>query len=386
MSLTLRAECPNAEEMSLPCEQVSREMVSESCALVPRLRAVIRNMISIRFIINNFKNKKNSPIFAGMKKVLFIILCLVQFSTFSAEAQKSMALVSVSVTDMKKAPDYQSETVSQAMMGTPVEVTGKEGYWYSIVTPEGYAGWTTEQNIFLISEEEMERWKQADRLIVKEYFTVVTAGPSDRSGVLSDCVMGNIVEPDSGRSSENGYVPVVLPDGRKGYVPAGSVQNLRRWMEDAAGPSGEDIVSTASRFLGFPYLWGGLSPKGVDCSGLVKLSYFLNGIILLRDASQQIDTGDPLDYSDILGSLQAGDLVFFGRSATDTRGRSVSHVGICMGNGMMIHSSLRVRVNSLLPGRPDSYTSKKIVGACRILGHQDTEPGIVTVLEHPWYF
>ena len=321
-----------------------------------------------------------------MKKVLFIILCLVQFSTFSAEAQKSMALVSVSVTDMKKAPDYQSETVSQAMMGTPVEVTGKEGYWYSIVTPEGYAGWTTEQNIFLISEEEMERWKQADRLIVKEYFTVVTAGPSDRSGVLSDCVMGNIVEPDSGRSSENGYVPVVLPDGRKGYVPAGSVQNLRRWMEDAAGPSGEDIVSTASRFLGFPYLWGGLSPKGVDCSGLVKLSYFLNGIILLRDASQQIDTGDPLDYSDILGSLQAGDLVFFGRSATDTRGRSVSHVGICMGNGMMIHSSLRVRVNSLLPGRPDSYTSKKIVGACRILGHQDTEPGIVTVLKHPWYF
>ncbi len=136
----------------------------------------------------------------------------------------------------------------------------------------------------------MERWKQADRLIVKEYFTVVTAGPSDRSGVLSDCVMGNIVEPDSGRSSENGYVPVVLPDGRKGYVPAGSVQNLRRWMEDAAGPSGEDIVSTASRFLGFPYLWGGLSPKGVDCSGLVKLSYFLNGIILLRYASQQIDT------------------------------------------------------------------------------------------------
>ena len=317
---------------------------------------------------------------------MFIILCLVQFSTFSAEAQKSMALVSVSVTDMKKAPDYQSETVSQAMMGTPVEVTGKEGYWYSIVTPEGYAGWTTEQNIFLISEEEMERWKQADRLIVKEYFTVVTAGPSDRSGVLSDCVMGNIVEPDSGRSSENGYVPVVLPDGRKGYVPAGSVQNLRRWMEDAAGPSGEDIVSTANQFLGFPYLWGGLSPKGVDCSGLVKLSYFLNGIILLRDASQQIDTGYPLDYSDILGSLQAGDLVFFGRSATDTRGRSVSHVGICMGNGMMIHSSLRVRVNSLLPGRPDSYTSKKIVGACRILGHQDTEPGIVTVLEHPWYF
>ena len=70
-----------------------------------------------------------------MKKVLFIILCLVQFSTFSAEAQKSMALVSVSVTDMKKAPDYQSETVSQSMMGTPVDVPDKEGDLHSIVTP-----------------------------------------------------------------------------------------------------------------------------------------------------------------------------------------------------------------------------------------------------------
>ena len=317
---------------------------------------------------------------------MFIILCLALFFTFSVEAREGMALVSVSVTDMKKAPDYQSETVSQAMMGTPVEVVGKEGYWYSIVTPEGYRGWTTEQNIVLMSEEKMRDWKQTDRLIVKDYFALITSGPADGTGVLSDCVMGNILEADSGRDSENGYVPVILPDGRKGYVPSGSVQDLRQWMENAAGPSGEDIVSTACQFLGFPYLWGGLSPKGLDCSGLVKLSYFLNGIILLRDASQQIGTGEPLDYSDILGNLQAGDLVFFGRNATDTRGRSVSHVGISMGDGMMIHSSLRVRINSLLPGRPDSYTSKKIVGACRILGHQDAEPGIVTVLEHPWYF
>ena len=171
-----------------------------------------------------------------------------------------------------------------------------------------------------------------------------------------------------------------------GFVPAGSVAPLKEWMEEAAAPTGDDIVATARLFQGFPYLWGGLSPKGMDCSGLVKLSYFLNGIILLRDASQQIGTGGVLDAGDIVGNLQAGDLVFFGRSATDTRGRSVSHVGICMGDGMMIHSSLRVRINSLLPGRPDSYTGKKIVGACRILGHQDTEPGIVTVLKHPWYF
>lgn len=296
-----------------------------------------------------------------------------------------MALVSVSVTDMKKLPDYQSETVSQAMMGTPVEVTGKESYWYSIVTPEGYSGWTTEQNIVLLTEEAMEQWRQAERLIVRDYFALVTMAPADGAEVLSDCVMGNILVQDN-TPEKNGFTPVMLPDGRKGYVPSESVASLSKWMEAAAEPSGEDIVATARQFLGFPYLWGGLSPKGMDCSGLVKLSYFLNGIILLRDASQQIDTGEALDFSDVRNNLHPGDLVFFGRSATDTRGRSVSHVGISMGNGMMIHSSLRVRVNSLLPERPDSYVSKKIVGACRILGHQDKDTGIVTVLEHPWYF
>lgn len=270
-------------------------------------------------------------------------------------------------------------------MGTPVEVIGKQGYWYQIVTPEGYEGWTTELNITLLQEQELERWKHAERILVKSYFALVTAEPAEGSDVLSDCVMGNILERGP-VSSDNGFVQVILPDGRKGYITSESAAPLKEWMEEAADPSGEDIVRTARLFCGFPYLWGGLSPKGLDCSGLVKLSYFLNGIILLRDASQQIDTGEKLDCSDISGNFRAGDLVFFGRSATDTRPRSVSHVGIYIGDGMMIHSSLKVRINSLLPGREDSYTSKKMLGAVRVLGYQDIDPGIVTVLSHPWYF
>ena len=81
-------------------------------------------------------------------------------------------------------------------------------------------------------------------------------------------------------------------------------------MRSVDSSSGEDIVRTARMFLGFPYLWGGLSPKGLDCSGLVRMSYFMNGLILLRDARQQIDTGVTLDYRDIKANLRAGDLVF----------------------------------------------------------------------------
>ena len=317
-----------------------------------------------------------------MCTIMLFVLCAVS----GAAAEKSMALISVSVTDMKSAPDYQSETISQALMGTPVEVTGKEGYWYSIVTPEGYEGWTTELNLALVSEERFEQWKSTVRFIVTDYFAVVREAPHDSAQVISDCVMGDIMELGEPGMYDTPYVPVKLPDDRLGYVPAASVEMLEMWMRSVDSPSGEDIVRTARMFLGFPYLWGGLSPKGLDCSGLVRMSYFMNGLILLRDARQQIDTGVTLDYNDIKGSLRAGDLVFFGRPADGQRPRSVTHVGIYMEDGMMIHSSLRVRINSLLPGREDSYTNKRIVGAVRILGSQDTEPGIVSVLRHPWYF
>ena len=317
-----------------------------------------------------------------MCTIMLFVLCAVS----SAAAEKSMALISVSVTDMKSAPDYQSETISQALMGTPVEVTGKEGYWYSIVTPEGYEGWTTELNLALVSEERFEQWQSTVRFIVTDYFAVVREAPHDSAQVISDCVMGDIMELGEPGMYDTPYVPVKLPDDRLGYVSAASVEMLEMWMRSVDSPSGEDIVRTARMFLGFPYLWGGLSPKGLDCSGLVRMSYFMNGLILLRDARQQIDTGVALDCNDIKGNLKAGDLVFFGRPADGQRPRSVTHVGIYMGDGMMIHSSLRVRINSLMPGRSDSYTSKRIVGAVRILGCQDTEPGIVTLIRHPWYF
>lgn len=318
-----------------------------------------------------------------MKKVLFTILLLSLCTALSAGTFKSMALVSVSVTDMKSAPDYQAETVSQAIMGTPVLVTDRQGYWYAVETPEGYKGWTTELNVVIVSPERFARWKSSPRVIVTDYFITVSEGKDSGSRVISDCVMGNILE-YAGTSGD--MAEVVLPDGRRGYIPRESAVVLEEWLDAAESPDGEDIVSTAEKFLGFPYLWGGLSPKGLDCSGLVKLSYFMNGLILKRDAREQIETGTTLDYSDVLSGLAAGDLVFFGRKADGARPRSVTHVGIYMSDGMMIHSSLRVRINSLIPGRDDSYTSKSIVGAVRILGNQGHDPGIVRVADHPWYF
>ena len=136
----------------------------------------------------------------------------------------------------------------------------------------------------------------------------------------------------------------------------------------------EEIIATAFRLKGSPYLWGGMSPKGVDCSGLVRWSCLMNGILLPRNASQMISCGDevPLTLPQDgnapgIDNLQRGDFVFFGTPARDGAKQRVTHVGIYIGNNRIIHSSHLVRVNSLIPGDEDYYeNAHKLIAARRL--------------------
>ena len=126
-----------------------------------------------------------------------------------------------------------------------------------------------------------------------------------------------------------------------------------------------------------PYMWGGMSVGHFDCSGLTGFCFFMNGILLPRDASQQVKCGAGVHVED----MQAGDLVFFG----DSR---VSHVALCIGPGRIIHASQVVRINSLDPAAPDYY-GRNILAVRRILGHlgegsDGFAPGLIA--ESPSYF
>ena len=130
---------------------------------------------------------------------------------------------------------------------------------------------------------------------------------------------------------------------------------------------------------GTPYLWGGTSTKALDCSGLAKVSYLSNGIILMRDASQQAKTGSimtPEQWRD----LQPADLLFFGNPRT---GR-VTHVAIYDRDGNYIHSSGRVKVNSIDPDG-EGYLTTPHLSSTRIHGNEGTA-GIVRAIDHPWLF
>lgn len=130
--------------------------------------------------------------------------------------------------------------------------------------------------------------------------------------------------------------------------------------------------------MGSGYLWGGTSTKLTDCSGLAKVSYFSNGIILQRDASQQALTGEIIK-ADEWKSAQTGDLLFFGSSS----GR-VTHVAIYLRDGKYIHCSGQVKINSVNPD-DDDYLTTPFLSISRINGKVGSK-GIVAVRNHPWYF
>ena len=161
----------------------------------------------------------------------------------------------------------------------------------------------------------------------------------------------------------------MLPDGACGYVKDSDVEDYSQWKATRVF-SGENVIREAMKYVGVPYLWGGASPNGVDCSGLALLADRFCGVDLPRNASQQARLGDMLKVRNgedfVLDSLQAGDLLFFG-SWRENGSAKVTHVGIYIGDGRFIHSSQVVRINSLLASREDYYeNSHRLLFAKRI--------------------
>ena len=344
-----------------------------------------------------------------MKKSLFLLLCAALILGCAAPEKKTqeptpqperedengLAFAALSVINMREDPNYAAELGTQALMGTPVKVHAHDnGYWVNIETPDGYKAWVNEMAIVPIDQARLDAWKASKRMVVTNYYTFFLDAPRPDANHVSDGVWGDIVEYVGATGK---YTEVALPDGKHAFVPTADATELRSWVDSrkavipANAPQNDVekarqlILETAKTFVGVPYLWAGTSIKGVDCSGFAKTVYFLNGYMLLRNASQQFKTGEPVDVSEGLGKLQPADLVFFGTEATDEKPVRITHVAIYMGDGKIIHSSQVVRINSLIEGEPDYY-SRKPIRACRILGNQDCDKGVVSIANSGIYF
>ena len=299
---------------------------------------------------------------------------------------KTYGIVCMSTASFNCGGSFSAESGTQALMGMPVRILEENNDdWYRCINMEGYTAWVITRSVKAMTEEEYKAYLAKPKVFVKTKYSTLYSEKNVNSLPVSDLVWGCILI-DEGKSGT--WRKVSVADGRTGYVPASDVVDLKAWI-DSAVPTEKNIVETAKQFCGFPYVWGGTSIKGVDCSGLSKSAYFLNGYVLRRDASQQCKTGDSVDVSkfvagnytkEALSNLRPGDLVFFGRKAENGRRERVTHVAIYMGDGMIIHSSNIVRINSLIPGEKDYYAgSRRMLKARRIIGTADQGKGVVSV-------
>lgn len=368
-----------------------------------------------------------------MKKyIISLLLAITAFAAFAQE--KRMAVVEFSTNYMRLKPDYESPLETQELMGTVVEIVGEKGYWREIISPQPYRAWCTDQGLVEMTTEELEAYAEAPKAMFTELYGHVYAKPSYKAATVCDLVGGDLLRlaeyaesgakkadsakgdagnGDDGKSEagkgvsrkadsakrarlKGRWTEVMLPSGRTGYVPTeelklhdgfASIAMGEGTAETIPAETTEAVIAEAEKLLGVPYLWGGMSAKGVDCSGLVRISHIMNGILLPRNASQQIRCGDrvpmPVDprfwddrsnaqafKEEMLArvqDLQRGDLVFFGTPATDEKPMRVTHVGIYLGDNRIIHSSHRVRINSLIPGDTDYYeNAHRLIGAVRL--------------------
>lgn len=343
----------------------------------------------------------------------------------AAAQERQFAVTAFSASYLRTAPDYESALETQELMGTVVEVKDAKGYWRQVTTPQPYTAWCTDLGLAFMSEKETEEYIAAPKYIYTSLYGHVYSKPSMKSDHVCDLVAGSLLRARekgmtgkrtqgtgngkrTGKASLKGqWAEVMLPSGKTGFVPAREMQEFRQWAMSGEATV-ENVIRTAKLFTGVPYLWGGMSSKGLDCSGLTRLTWFLNGVLLPRNASQQVHTGDdvPVDPDPSYGAgsdglkeemlrrvrnLQPGDLVFFGTPAEADAGRMqkdrITHVGIYIGNNHIIHSSHTVRINSLIPGDSDYYeNSHRLIRARRVIGQEDKGKGIISIKNSTAYF
>jgi len=314
-------------------------------------------------------------------------------SLLPAKSLKGMeyGLANLSVCNNRSAPQNAAEMLTQMILGTPVQVLKKVGGYYLVKTPDGYLSYTDGTAVSLMNKDDFEAWKKSKRIIYMQDFGHAFSQPDVNSTRVSDLVKGNILEV---LAEQKNYYKVLFPDKRVGFVKKVDAKGFSEW-EKSPNPNAGAILETAKTLIGVPYLWGGTSIKGVDCSGFTKTSYFLNGIIIPRDASQQALVGAAIDVLDAdsisvekcLKNLEPGDLLFFSAAKRlGVAGGRVTHTAIYMGKGEFIQAAGMVKISSLVPtaSNYDAHQSKTLVSARRFL----TEIGkleITRVNQHEWY-
>lgn len=295
---------------------------------------------------------------------------------------KTYGVIRIPVGTLRYGPSYASEQATQLLMGTPVRILKKAG-WYLVQTPEDYVSWVSSSSVEPMTRQQFNEYLSHKKLIFLSDKGWIYEKPDASSPRVASVVVGALL---LDKGSKGKYAHVELPDGRKGYVLKSDVTDFDQWRKNTR-PTAENVLKNAYRFMGVPYLWAGTSADMLDCSGFAKTVYMINGVVLARDASQQYLTGESVDISQGYDKLQPGRPGVLRQPQTRRHANRVWHVGIYVGDGRFIHEAGDVHVNSFNPEHPEysqSYVDI-LVHASRIIGNEDKGLGITSYENNPYF-
>ena len=317
-----------------------------------------------------------------MKRTLLILAALVLSMAAFAQTWDGpqWAVVNTSSCFMRLRPDYESGNETQVLMGTVLRVHGADRYWRLVDAPDYKDVWTTRMNLALMDEAGKDAWIAAPKYICSAEYTHLFEAPSASAGRVCDFTTGGLVR--KGTESRQGWVQVFLPSGRECWARDCDVTDFDEWVRTREATQ-EKLLGTALRLLGTPYMWGGASIKHFDCSGFTQFVYRQCGVVLPRNAREQIHLGEEIPYD--FDRLQPGDLLFYGTPATAKKKMVVAHVAMYCGDRKIIHSSMLVRISSLVPEGEDFY-DRRPIAVRRMLGRVDAPGGPRSVAARPWYY
>lgn len=226
------------------------------------------------------------------------------------------ALCNLAIVPMRFEPSDKSELVTQILFGEIFIILEKKEKWSKVsLATDGYEGWIDNKQFIEITQDQYNKILQSPKFYCAD---------------LVDYITGN-----------NTLLPISLGSDLS-FLEFADVNkdqlNFDGHMTTGIQPK-SNILQTAFLYLNAPYLWGGKTPFGIDCSGFTQMVYRLNGYFIPRDASQQAKIGEALSF---IEESEVGDLAFF-----DNEEGQIIHVGIIMENNYIIHAHGKVRVDRL---------------------------------------
>ena len=234
----------------------------------------------------------------------------------------SYGICEISLIPVRKEACHSAEMVTQLLFGHTYTIIENSENWLQIrISNDNYEGWIEQKQVYLISEAEFKRYTSETHNIVTDLVQVIN---NNTSNTIFPILLGSNIYGEQDKA---------FRINKQDYIYNGALESSKQNI------SAKLIIENALMYKNAPYLWGGKSPFGIDCSGLVQMAYYLSGIKLLRDASQQATQGETIN---LITDASPADLCFF-----DNDEGAITHVGILLPDSKIIHASGYVRIDSI---------------------------------------